>query len=551
MTFDRLFRDPLTVPTPVAIALADFCRRAERPASSAEVRLALSSLPAEDDAEFAAYCAGEPPARPLSPLATVDVFRGRPAQEAARLEEEGHYRRVASALERLPVAPLAPGEGAPVRAQEKGAPSPAAAAPPDASPKRRKSKGAAASPEPIRRSREEVALRRLEEEKQRATGPEETPPPPPRPGRTPAAPQFGRFVGGPAARRPLRELATEELAEMIDELRANRRGILERLDAVYARDEREALTPADLNRLLQRHGLVERFARAERDNLKTLLRQNRGFLPPIRRALGMTAPELRRAIARYDLESELREWQERLREEARTEAPLVDKLALAIARTEPLRAAGVLDDLDGANLEALGEALRAAAAKGATQDPTVVVELARRELGIDPRPWRKAVAHYGLIVEAAGILGVPPPEPARPTGEAAPRSAARSDRPRPAGGDRFPRTDRPRPAGSDRFPRTDRTRPAGGDRFPRTDRPNPTSGDRFPRTDRPRPTGGDRFQRTDRPRTHPGDRFGAGSADRPRGKPAAGPRRAGAASAGPRGGTRPPARRGPPRPRGE
>ncbi|HEY0839785.1 MAG TPA: hypothetical protein VGD74_06330, partial [Vulgatibacter sp.] len=373
MTVDRLFRDPLSVPTPIAIALADFCRRADRGATSEEVRLALACVPAAEDAKIAAFCAGDPPAVPLSPLAAIDVYLGRPAGEAARLELDGHYREALAALTSLPIPSAAQAEETfESRALAGTDGGKDAGAPKERKPTKGR-KGTKGAPEPVRRSREEVESRRLEAEQRRAAPvSEEEAPSPPRPGRSPAAPQFGRFVGGPAARRPLRDLGADELADIVSEMRANRRAILERIDALYSRDDRSSLGPADLSRLLRKHALEAHFVRAERENLKGLLRQNRGFLPPIRRALGMTAAELRRAIGAHGLETELRMWQERLREEARAEAPLAERLALALARTEALRAAGALDDLEAFNRARLREALDLAAATTASKDPVVL-----------------------------------------------------------------------------------------------------------------------------------------------------------------------------------
>src|SRR5512137_2205894 len=42
-------REPDDVPTPLAVALSDFCRRAKSPASAAEVREALALLAPEDE----------------------------------------------------------------------------------------------------------------------------------------------------------------------------------------------------------------------------------------------------------------------------------------------------------------------------------------------------------------------------------------------------------------------------------------------------------------------------------------------------------------------
>jgi len=278
-------------------------------------------------------------------------------------------------------------------------------------------RAAPGSPPLLRRPRDEVESRILaakakEEEAAKAAASPEDARPAPRPGRNPAAPQLGRFVAGPVTKRPLRELEREALRALILEVRANPRALLGRLDATFARPDNRPIDEGLLRRLLDQHGLGDEFARVERENLRTLLRQQRGFEPPIRRLLGLSAQELRRRIQAYGLGDEILELKERTREEARADAPLLNLLQLATSRADQLRDAGVLQELDARNLPALEEAMGAArpASKG---EPGVLLELSRRALAIDPSLWRKVVVHYRLDAVAARLLGLPPPEPPR------------------------------------------------------------------------------------------------------------------------------------------
>jgi hypothetical protein len=100
-------RAPEAVPTPLAIALADFCRRAGRPSAPEAVRHALARLHPEEDERFAAFAGEKPPGRPLGPEAAVDVFRGLPALEASAREESGFYVAMAQ-VPRERVAPADP-----------------------------------------------------------------------------------------------------------------------------------------------------------------------------------------------------------------------------------------------------------------------------------------------------------------------------------------------------------------------------------------------------------------------------------------------------------
>lgn len=487
-----LLRDPADVPAPVAIALADFCRRADRPAPAEEVRQALARLSPDEDAAVLRLCAAEPQAKPLSPHAVVDVIRGLPAREAARREAEDGYAAIARAAAEAardaaaresdeaaaPAVgsgaaqageaenPFAPGEEtqrARIRAAVEAAAGDlekaadalgledaaalrrlagklgvlaeilaaagGARGGPDVGRRTRKAK-APAPPGPIRRPRAEVEALRARREAAPRVEAEEAPPAP-RPGRRPAAPQFGRYVSGPPVRRPFAELEAPSgraiVEDLVTELRANRRQIVERLDALWARPDGRPIGDADFDRLLTRHGLAAWWARVERENLRVLLRQHRGFLPAVRRTLRLDARELQQLLRRYGLEADVAELKERTREDARTERPLADRIAFVADKEEILRDAGVLEELDERNLAALRPAIEAAAAGGASTEPTVVVELARRALGIEPRIWRKAVRRYRLAHLAAGLLGVPPPE--EPPGR---RAAAGGERAPPA-----------------------------------------------------------------------------------------------------------------------
>ena len=467
-----LLRDPAEIPAPVAIALADFCRRADRPSSADEVRQALARLSPDEDRAVLALCRGEPPARPLSPHAVIDVARGLPAAEAARREEAGAYEGIAleAAEEAASVRAAAPtfAQQVEAAAEEQARPFAAtddeqrarlrdavarargdlekaadelgledaaalrrlagklgvleelaAAAPAprkeaegarEKAPKKKKKDLLAAGP--IRRTKAEAEALRAAREA--APEPEEEAAPAPRPGRTPAAPQFGRFVTGQAVRRPWAELegaaGKDVLEGLVAELRGNRRQLVDRLGTLYARADGRPVAEGDLDRLLARHGLATWFGQVEGENLKILLRQSRGFLPPVARALGLEPRELSSLLRRHHLEDDVRELKERTREEARAERPLPERILLAAEKEEQLRDASVLDELDSRNLDELRPAIEAVAGEGASQEPTVVVELARRRLEIEPRVWRKALRRYRLAHLAAEILGVPPPE---------------------------------------------------------------------------------------------------------------------------------------------
>src|SRR5262249_56343021 len=94
-------RRPADVPTPIAAAVWDFCRRAGAPAPPREVRDALSTVTDADEFRIRAVTDAEPPLRPLGPYAVVDLARGTSAELAGLRQRAGYYELVAELLSQV------------------------------------------------------------------------------------------------------------------------------------------------------------------------------------------------------------------------------------------------------------------------------------------------------------------------------------------------------------------------------------------------------------------------------------------------------------------
>ncbi|MFY0576795.1 hypothetical protein ACN28S_22870 [Cystobacter fuscus] len=106
-------RQPDDVPTPVAVAVSDYCRRAHSPATPTEVREALALLAESDDFRVRSLTDAEPGATPLGPFAVIDVLQGTAPELAATRQGCGYYdvvRELARVHEekRPPAPPPAP-----------------------------------------------------------------------------------------------------------------------------------------------------------------------------------------------------------------------------------------------------------------------------------------------------------------------------------------------------------------------------------------------------------------------------------------------------------
>ena len=414
-----LVRDPREISDHVVSALLDFCRRADRPATPEEARIALARLGSDRDRDVLRLASMEPPARPLSPHAVVDWVQGMPPAQAAALEEAGAYRAIAreAALRAIDLQ-VELDRAAKAEKSVRTAP-------------RRPRRSRTSSIDPIVRRRPRAAAAEAGARAESPAGQAEEPPAPARPGRRPAAPTFGRFVSGTPARRPAAELEGPSgeaiLRELVAETHGNTTLLLERLDALWEGpfDRRR------LEELLERHGLTQVRRLAERERLRALFRRHRGFDRPVARAWRVSIPELRRLVNEHGLATEVAELARRAREEILAETRLEAKLDLLFREADRLRALHIHRELREQVRAELRARVESAPVEGRVETPEVLLELVRREAEIERATWRRAVDEFGLLAAAARRLGVaiPPREgDERPPRSRRPRATARDSR---------------------------------------------------------------------------------------------------------------------------
>lgn len=390
-----LLRDPREISIQLVEQVADLCRRAGRPTSEGEVRLALARLGSSHDPDLSALARRKPPASPLSPHAVVDIVLGMPPEQASALEEAGAYLALAR-------------EAAEAAVELQTRPAPPAPAPKATTPRKKREK--AGPPAPILRPRREVEARKTQ-----PPPPEEEPaPPPPRPGRRPAAPTFGRFVEGPKAKRPFSELEDPAgqaiLEELVVEVRGNPAALGARLADTWAspsgRFDEEVV-----GRLLAHHGLEALRTKQERDNLRGLLRRHRGFVRPVARALDMHPAQLRDLMSAYGLEADAEEQRRRTKEEALAETSLRGRLQLVLRQEDRLRDLRILHHIERQAAHELRDLVAGGPVPEGFDAPEPLLEWIRRDLGIDRAGWEQAVERFDLLWVAARRLGLAPSRP--------------------------------------------------------------------------------------------------------------------------------------------
>ncbi len=323
-------RNPEDVPTPVAIAVADYCRRAQASASPARVREALCLLSADDDFRAQALADGAPLATPLGPFAVVDVLLGTAPEVASQREQTGYYELVgamvaqqeppkpqpaAKAVSSLSAQPLARLSRAPVELPE----SPRAAA---------KAKAKAESVRqriaPVHRRFEDTIV--ATDSSPTVQEPEVSEGPPPTP---PAGTQWrrrdlpaprGRFTRVEPLKQPWRFLMEASLKNDLIELikqHGNRLAIYKVLGAQYEGRRRGSVLSVDeVVELLKHHGIFAALEAYERERLMSVLTEQKGFLAQTAHLFECTIDELLALITVIGLSEAVEALRERFRRES-------------------------------------------------------------------------------------------------------------------------------------------------------------------------------------------------------------------------------------------
>jgi hypothetical protein len=379
-----LERTPDEVPTPLAIAVADFCRRAGRPSEPGVVRLALARLRPDQDKFVRVIVDAEPEAKPLGPDALVDHVRGLSVQEAARREEDGYYVALARVPRQSRSSMSEHASPNSLPRETEGTLSPEAAHDhavsrraaqreeiEDALLKARGDRTKAAQQLGITEAEFEARVKRLslvrraqKIAKDAAKGatpvkirkagegkPAERPRaavPPPLPRRGVDRPPKGRLSQGtPVARDPAelrRPEGKAELAELIQSYKGDRRALLGRLSSIF-NIGKGAFSNKDLDALLVKHGLVALADSAERNHLLYLFTSLRGDLKGVSKALKLSPKELKQELVGRGLWDEAERLRERFRRELFAK-PTSEQVQLVLHRQSYLRDLHAKDGLE-------------------------------------------------------------------------------------------------------------------------------------------------------------------------------------------------------------
>lgn len=346
-----------------------WCAEAGRIAAEAEVRAALEPLGWDEILAVRAVLASPPPARPLGPTALVDLARGIAPEVAAERERQGRYRSESAAERRA-----APG------GRPRGRP--------------RRTAGVV-----VRRARDQAA----------------------------PAP------AGPAPLPLLGELWLAEgraaLERMVRRLGARRPALLEALAQGWRRPDGTPPGEADLEALLDHHGLARAFDRRERALLLHALRAAGGVRSRAAAALGLPPDAIEPALRRLGATAEAEAIREERRRDMRRRATLAERASLILSDEERLADLGLLEEV-AADLRArLPDHLTALRAS----HPASLAGALGRSLSLS-RPAVDALARkLGLDLGPAQAPGPPRGErPRRPGGTAGRRAAGPPGEARPA-----------------------------------------------------------------------------------------------------------------------
>ena len=329
-------RHPLDVPTPVAVALSDFCRRAKAPAAASQIRDALSLLDEADDFRVRELADGDATVTPLGPFAAIDIVMGTASELASQRESTGYYEL---ARQLLADAPL-PERDAPLTA------TPAAEAPDDE------------PVEPLFVDENKIKRQAKADAKAKASVAQRIAPkkrtdgPPPRVLSAPKDSNYrkrdlpkgrGRFTVVETAARSIDELtrdaARDELLLLIEQS-GNRIALKRRLATGFASPRGKALSQDDVDTAIEKQKLTPQLEQKERESILSALHQSRGARQRAAQSLAMSPTEMDQLIKSLDLTREANDIRERFCREALSSRYLGTRLSM-VSRMPYLRDLGI------------------------------------------------------------------------------------------------------------------------------------------------------------------------------------------------------------------
>ncbi len=377
-------RLPEDVPTPVAVAVSDFCRRAKAPASPGLVRDALALLEDADDARVRELTDAEPTAR-LGPFAVVDVILGTQTSVAAQREKSGYYDEVRkvtrTSTQRLPARELPVLTALPPKP---GAPRPKASAP------------------RARKSKAQTLKEKIAPHKRRAGEFDREHIEPSRPGssflpkRNLPAPR-GRFTTVDPTRASFESLFRPEGKEIVEALIAqvpHRVALLRTLEQGYLSKRGQTLSVGDVEDVLEAHELFELIEKKEREGVLAALIDQKGSLGRAAHAFGLTQDELEKLIGALQIDPEVDQVRERYIKEALSPENLSLRLDL-LFRGRYLEDLGIDRKFQQVLTKELG-ALVKEVKDAATTVPTLV-DLISRQHALHAESLRRALEKLGLL----------------------------------------------------------------------------------------------------------------------------------------------------------
>jgi hypothetical protein len=381
-------RHPLDVPTPVAVALADFCRRAEAVTDPRSVRDALSLIDAAQDARVLALAGAAPEMKPLGPFAVIDILDGMTPQDAARRQREGRYDLV-SFIE-VPDSPPPPVL--------------APAAEPEETPAK------ASKPKRTRKAKQTIA-ERIAPLKRAPKGSVADPPAPP-----PPAPKVstwrkrelpvgrGRFTRVDAVKARAAKLLEphkrEELEALVTQT-GHRVALWQALANHYTGRSGEDLALTDVEAAVAKHGLRAQLEQREREMLIAAVTDAQGSRFRAAGALGLKPDQLDHIALNCGADAELAQIREHHAREALAHGNLKQKLDM-LERGKYLADLGV----ERRFKEVLTVELKELCDRQlpGPSDVKALVAAAARAAGLSAEKLRRAMDQTGLSAQYAAQL---------------------------------------------------------------------------------------------------------------------------------------------------